>query len=60
MNNVMHKCLILTELLKAFDALDNKILLQNIACLGFKITVVKWSDSYLSNRIFFVFVDDIL
>lgn len=56
----MHKCLILTELLKAFDALDNKILLQNIACLGFKITVVKWSDSYLSNRIFFVFVDDIL
>ena len=31
-----------------------------MACLGFKITVVKLSDSYLSNRRFFVFVDDIL
>ena len=30
-----------------------------MTCLGFKKSVIKWSESYLQNRKFFAFADDI-
>ena len=51
--------MILINLKKAFDALDHKILLKKMTCLGFKTPVIKWFEAFLSNRKLLVSVDDV-
>ena len=46
--------MILIDLQKVFDMLDHTVLLQKMECIGFKESVIKWFQSYLSNRNFFV------
>ena len=45
-----HAGMILFDLQKAFDTLDHTILLQKMECISFKESVIKWFQSYLSNR----------
>ena len=42
-----------------FDILDHKILVEKETYLGLKTPVIKWFESDLSNRKFFVSVDNI-
>ena len=52
--------MIMIDLQKAFGVLDhNKILLEKMTCLGFKTPPIKWFKSYLSNKEFFVFPNDV-
>ena len=44
--------MILVDLQKAFDMLDHTKLLQKMECIGFKESVVKWFQAYLSNKNF--------
>ena len=55
----MHTGMILINLQKALDTLDHKILIENMTCLGFKTSVNKWFEFYLSSRKFYVFADNI-
>ena len=48
----------LIDLQKAFHSVDYKVLKKR-TCIGFKISVIKWFMSYLSNRKFFISVDNI-
>lgn len=53
--------MILKDLKKAFyrpqeDTLDHKTLLRKMTYLSFKTPVIKWSESFQSNRKLFVFV----
>ena len=54
-----HTGMILIDLQKAFDTLDNTVVLQKMECIGFKESVIKWIQSYLSNRKFFVTVENV-
>ena len=54
-----HTGMILVDSEKAFDTLDHTILLQKIESVGFKESVIKWFQSYLSNRKSFVALEDI-
>ena len=51
--------MILVDLQKAFDTLDHTALLQKMECIGFKESVIKWFQSYLSNKKFFVTLENI-
>ena len=53
-----HTGIILTHLQKVFNSLDHEILLIKVSCLGFKTSVIKWFESYLTSRKFFVSMDD--
>ena len=44
--------MILVDLQKAFDMLDHTKLLQKMECIGFKESVIKWFQAYLSNKNF--------
>ena len=57
MGKEMHTGMILTELQKVFDTLENQILLEKKTCLGFQTPVVPWFESHLSNRKFFISAD---
>ena len=46
--------MILIDLLKAFDTIDQGILLQKLYAIGFSKHTVNWLQSYLSNRSFLV------
>ena len=50
--------MILIDLQKAFDTIDHDILLQKMNFMGFSKTSIKWFRSYLTNRIFFVSVEN--
>ena len=50
MDKEFHTGVILVGLQKAFDTLDHTVHLQKIECIGFKESVIKWFQSYLSNR----------
>lgn len=60
---------ILIDLQKAFNTLDHKVLLKKMTYqqvllkkmtyLAFKTSSIKWFESYLSSKIFFISVDDI-
>ena len=43
----------LVNIQKAFDMLDHTKLPQKMECTGFKESVIKWFQAYLSNRKFF-------
>ena len=49
-----HTGMILADLQKVFDTLDYPVLLQKMECVGFKESLIKWFQLFLSNRKFFV------
>ena len=51
--------IILVYLRKVFDTLDHIILLQKMECFGFKYSVINWFQLYLSNRKFFVALENV-
>lgn len=53
----MHTGMILINLKKAFNTLDDKTLLEKMICLGFKALVIKQFESYLSSKKKFVYVN---
>ena len=55
----MHIGMILVDLQKAFDTLDRGVLLEKMKYFGFRTSVIKWFESYLSNRKFLVCIDNI-
>ena len=59
MDKGFHTGLILVDLQKAFDTLDHSVLLQKMGCIGFKESLFKWFQSYLSNRKFFVTLENV-
>ena len=59
MDKGFHTEMILVDLQKAFDTLDHTVLLQKMECIGFKESVIKWFQSYLSNRNFFVTLENV-
>ena len=50
--------MILVDLKKAFDTLEYTVPLQKMECIGFKESIIKWFQSYLSNRKCFVELED--
>ena len=57
MDKQMHTGMILLDLQKAFDTLDHGVLLGKMKYFGFRASVIKWFESYLSNRKFLVCID---
>ena len=55
----MHTGMILVDLQKAFDTLDHGVLLEKMKYFGFRASVIKWFESYLSNRKFLVCIDNV-
>ena len=55
----MHTGMILADLQKAFDTLDHGVLLEKMKYFGFRASVTKWFESYLSNRKFLVCIDNV-
>ena len=51
MDKQMHVGMILVKLQKAFD--DHGVVLAKMKYFGFRASVIKWFESYLSNRKFF-------
>ena len=49
--------MILVDLQKAFDSLDHGVLFEKMEYFGFRESVIKWFESYLSNRKFLVCID---
>ena len=47
------------DLQKAFDTLNHTVFIQKMECIGFKGSVIKWFQSYLSNRKFFVTLENV-
>ena len=48
---------ILVDFQKAFNTLDYGVLLEKMKYFGFRISVIKWFEPYLSNRKFLVCID---
>ena len=57
MDKQMHAGMILVDLQKAFDTLGHGDFLEKMKYIGFWTSVIKWFESYLSNRNFFGFND---
>ena len=55
----MHTSMILVDLQKAFDTLDHGVLLEKMKYFGFQTSVIKWFESYLSNKKFLVSIDNV-
>ena len=51
--------MILVHFQKVFDTLDHGVLLEKMKYFGFRASVIKWFESYLSNRKFLVCIDNI-
>ena len=43
MDKIFHTVMTVIDLQKAFDSLDHTLLLQKMECIGFKESVIKWS-----------------
>jgi len=54
MDNKQFSIGVFVDLSKAFDILDHKILLNKLEHYGIRGVVLKWFESYLSNRVQFV------
>ena len=51
--------MILVDLQKAFDSLDHRVLIEKMKYFGLRTSVIKWFESYLSNRKFLVCIDSV-
>ena len=51
--------MILVDLQKAFDTLDHGVLIEKMKYFGFRASVIKWFESYFSNRTFLAFIDNV-
>ena len=51
--------LLLLDLSSAFDTIDHSILLRRLKTLGITSTAIKWLDSYLTNRVQMVSIQNI-
>ena len=49
--------MILVDLQKSFDTLAHGVLFEKMKYFGFRTSVIKWFESYLSNRKFLVCTD---
>ena len=56
-NKQMHTGMILEDLQRAFDTLDHGILLEKMKYFGFRTSVIKWFESYPSNKKILVCID---
>ena len=59
MDKPMHTGMILVDLQKTFDTLEYGILLEKMKYLRFRTSVIKWFESYLSNKTFLVCSDNV-
>ena len=59
MDKQIHTSMILADLQKAFDTLDHRVLLEKMKYFGFWASVIKWFESYISNRKFLACIDNI-
>ena len=59
MDKQIHTGIILVDLQKAFDTLDHGVRLEKMKYFGFRVSIIKWFESYLSNRKFFVCIDNV-
>ena len=59
MDKQMHTGMILVDLQKVFDTLHHGVLLEKMKYFGFRTSVIKWFESYLSNRKFLVCIDNV-
>ena len=50
--------MILIDLQKAFDTIDHEILLQKLKAIKFSESSIKWLESYLSEKIFLVNIEN--
>ena len=50
---------LLVDIQKASDTLHHTIFLQKMECIGFQESVIKWFQSYLSNKNFFVTLENV-
>jgi hypothetical protein len=50
--------MILIDLQKAFDTIDHQILLEKMKFMGFSDSTIAWFDSYLTNRVFLVNIEN--
>ena len=55
----MHTGIILLDLHKSFDTLDNGFLLEKMKYFGLQTYVIKCFESYLSNRKYWVCIDNV-
>ena len=59
MDKQMHSGMILVVLQKAFDTLDHCVHLEKVKYFGFRLAVIEWFESYLSNRKCLVCIDNV-
>ena len=57
-NKGLFKWMIITDLQKAFDTINHKILLGKLHAIGFFEKTVAWVKSYLSDRAFKVNINN--
>ena len=51
--------IIILDFQKAFDTLDQDVFLENMKFFGFRTPVIKWFESYFSNRKFLICIDNV-
>ena len=56
--NGKHTGMILIDIQKVFGTLDHTILLDKIKCICFSDKTMRWFHSFLTNRSFFVSLDN--
>ena len=59
MDKQMHTGMILVDPQKAFDTLDHGVLLEKMKYFCFRASVIKWFETYPSNRKFLVYIDNV-
>ena len=59
MDKQMHISMTLVDLQKVFDTLDHGVLLEKMKYFGFRTSVIKWFEFYLSNKIFLVYIHNV-
>ena len=60
MDEQIHTSMILVDLQKAFHTLDHEVLLEKMKYFDFRVSVIKWFESYLSNGNDLAFIDNVL
>ena len=59
MDKQMYTGMILVDLQKAFYTLDHGVLLEKMKYFCFRASVIKWFETYPSNRKFLVYIDNV-